>query len=548
MEKDLREFEIFRLDSERIAQELAKTLNLPYFDLKFFKIDPDALKYVSQNVAQNAKVVPLKKELDGIILGVINPYSSEVKNLQEALEKQGIKVKLAIISPTSLEIGLEQYKFLPQKKVSYVRTFDINPEIIKKVQESVKNKEDLKKIVQDAINKDPFIILDYILSGAIKFEASDIHFEPEINDILVRYRLDGILYDLLTFPKNIYPLIKNRIKVLAGLMINITTKPQDGSFSVTFENQRVDIRVSSVPAVEDETLVLRILLPSQIMKTLEEIGLRKEDLAVLDYCIHQPHGMILNTGPTGSGKTTTLYSILLRLKSPKIKIITIEDPIEYTIEGITQTEVDEEKGFTFANALRAFLRQDPDVILVGEIRDQATAEIAVQAALTGHLVLSTLHTNDSLGAIPRLISLKVDPKLLPNALMLVIAQRLVRKVCPYCKIEYLPDDKLKLKIQEKIKNLVSFVDLSDIDIDNFNLVKGQGCEKCFYTGYKGRIGVFEFLKMTPELGNLIYSNPSEAEILKVVEKDFVNLQQDAIIKALKKITTIEEVERVTGTI
>ncbi len=548
MEKDLREFEIFRLDSERIAQELAKTLNLPYFDLKFFKVDPDALKYVSQNVAQNAKVVPLKKELDGIILGVINPYSPEVKNLQEALEKQGIKVKLAIISPTSLEIGLEQYKFLPQKKVSYVRIFDVNPEISKKVQESVKNKEDLKKIVQDVTDKDPFIILDYILSGAIKFEASDIHFEPEINDILVRYRLDGILYDLLTFPKNIYPLIKNRIKVLAGLMINITTKPQDGSFSVTFENQRVDIRVSSVPAAEDETLVLRILLPSQIMKTLEEIGLRKEDLTVLDYCIHQPHGMILNTGPTGSGKTTTLYSILLRLKSPKIKIITIEDPIEYTIEGITQTEVDEERGFTFANALRAFLRQDPDVILVGEIRDQATAEIAVQAALTGHLVLSTLHTNDSLGAIPRLISLKVDPKLLPNALMLVIAQRLVRKVCPYCKIEYSPDDKLKLKIQEKIKNLSSFVDLSDIDIDNFNLVKGQGCEKCFYTGYKGRIGVFEFLKMTPELGNLIYSNPSEAEILKVVEKDFVNLQQDAIIKALRKITTIEEVERVTGTI
>jgi type II secretory ATPase GspE/PulE/Tfp pilus assembly ATPase PilB-like protein len=548
MEKELKEFETFRLDSERIAQELAKALNLPYFNLQFYKVDTDALKYIPQNVAKQVKALPLRKEGNNLILGIIDPYSQEIKNLKESLEKQGLRVSLAIISSRSLEVGLEEYKFLPQKKVSYIKIFEISQEIFKEVQENIKKKEDLEAIAQNFIDKDPFLILDYLLAGAIKFEASDIHFEPEYNRILVRYRLDGILYDLFTFPKDIYPLIKNRIKVLAGLMINIDDKPQDGSFSIFFEDNKIDIRVSSVPAAEEETLVLRILFLSQIMKNLEEIGLRKEDFEIIDYYIHQPNGMILNTGPTGSGKTTTLYSILMRLKSPEIKIITVEDPIEYKISGITQTEVDEEKGFTFAKALRAFLRQDPDVILVGEIRDEETAEIAVQASLTGHLVLSTLHTNDSLGAIPRLLSLKVNPKLIPAALRLVIAQRLVRVICPYCKVEYLPDENLKNKIKEKLKNLPKEVDLSDVDLNNFTLAKGQGCEKCFNSGYKGRIGIFELLRVTKDLEELIYANPSETDILKAVANNFVSLQQDALIKALRKITTIEEVERVTGSI
>jgi type II secretory ATPase GspE/PulE/Tfp pilus assembly ATPase PilB-like protein len=238
----------------------------------------------------------------------------------------------------------------------------------------------------------------------------------------------------------------------------------------------------------------------------------------------------------------------MRIKKPELKILTIEDPIEYKIEGISQSQVEEEKGFTFAVALRAFLRHDPDVMLVGEIRDKETAQIAIQASLTGHLVLSTLHTNDSLGAIPRLISLDVDPKLIPSALRLVIAQRLIRKVCPYCFQEYKPDEELKKKIQEKLKNLPPRVNLSDVNLEDFNLVKSQGCSRCFDTGYKGMIGVFEFLKVTKELEELIYKNPSETEIFKAVKKDFVSLQQDALIKALRKITTIEEVERVTGLI
>jgi type II secretory ATPase GspE/PulE/Tfp pilus assembly ATPase PilB-like protein len=474
--------------------------------------------------------------------------AQELEKIKQSLAQQGIEIKIGIISPKSLEIGLEEYRFLKEKKVTYIGTFEVNQQVFAEVKEKVQKRQEIENLLKDLVKTDPFLILDYLLAGAIKFNVSDIHFEPYENEILVRYRLDGILYDIFTFPKNIYPLLKNRIKILAGLMINVKDKPQDGRFSIVVDGQNIDIRVSVVPSRDDEAIVLRILIFELIVKNLEDLGLRDDDLETLEKMIHLPNGLILNTGPTGSGKTTTLYAILMRIKKPELKILTIEDPIEYKIEGISQSQVEEEKGFTFAVALRAFLRHDPDVILVGEIRDKETAQIAIQASLTGHLVLSTLHTNDSLGAIPRLISLEVDPKLIPSALRLVIAQRLIRKVCQYCFSEYKPEEELKKKIQEKLKDLPLRVNLSDINLDDFKLVKAQGCSKCFETGYKGMIGVFEFLKITKELEELIYKKPSEAEIFKAVKNDFVSLQQDALIKALRKITTIEEVERVTGLI
>ncbi|GIW67259.1 MAG: type IV-A pilus assembly ATPase PilB [Candidatus Parcubacteria bacterium] len=543
-----KEFEEFRLDSERIAQELARALNVPYFNLQLVHPEVDALKYVPKNLAEKIKVIPIKKEKNILTLGVIDPYNSELEKLKESLKKQGIEISIGIISPKSLEIGLEEYKFLKEKKVTYVGTFEINQNVFLEVKEKAEKRSDIENMLKNIVNQDPFLILDYLLAGAIKFNASDIHFEPYEDKIFVRYRFDGILYDIFSFPKNIYPLIKNRIKILSGLMINITDKPQDGRFSIVFDDQNIDIRTSVIPSVEDEAIVLRLLIFSLIVKKLEELGLREDDLKTLEETIHLPNGLILNTGPTGSGKTTTLYAILMRIKKSELKILTIEDPIEYKIEGISQSQVEEEKGFTFAVALRAFLRHDPDVILVGEIRDKETAQITIQASLTGHLVLSTLHTNDSLGAIPRLISLEVDPKLIPSALRLVIAQRLVRKVCPYCFEEYQPDENLKSKIREKLKNLPSRVNLNDVDLENFSLVKAKGCSQCFETGYKGMIGVFEFLRITKELEELIYQKPSEAEIYKIIKNDFASLQQDALIKALRKITTIEEVERVTGLI
>lgn len=543
-----REFEEFRIkEEERVAEELAKALGVLYYDLTLVKPEIEALKEMPQDLARKTKSIPIKKEGNSLTIGVIDPFNEDFVNLKKTLEEKGLKINLAIISPRSFDLGLEEYKFLERKKISYTKTFDINLEVLEDVEKNVKNKDELKKLLEEIINDNPFFVLDYMLAGALKFNASDIHVEPKENEILVRYRLDGLLYDVFTFPKKIYKLIKNRIKVLGGLLINIENKPQDGSFSIKFKGENVDIRVSFIPTFEDESIVLRILIFSLIRKNLNELGLRDDDLEILERNIVQPNGLILNTGPTGSGKTTTLYAILLRLKKPELKIITIENPVEYKIEGITQTQIDERRGITFAEALRAYLRHDPDVILVGEIRDSETASVAIQASLTGHLVLSTLHTNDSLGAIPRLISLGIDPNLIPPALRLVIAQRLVRKICNYCKEEYRPEDELKEKIKKHLINLPKRVKLN-INLDDFKLAKGKGCDKCFNTGYQGRIGIFELLEMNKYLESLVYKRPSEAEILETIKNDFVNLKQDALIKALNKITTIEEVERVTGSV
>ena len=538
-------FKEYRFDGEKIAQELAKSLNLPYLDLRIIKPEVDALKYITLELAEQAKAIPIKKEKDKILLAVVDPYNQQLLKIKESFKKQGLQINLAIISSESFNVGKEEYKFVQTKRISYIKTFEINYNIFQEVQEKIQKKEELQSLVQNLVKSDPFSILDYILAGALKFNASDVHFEPYENDIFVKYRLDGILYNILTFPKSIYFLLKNRIKVLSGLVINIVDKPQDGSFSISYQDQKIDVRTSFLPSSYDEAIVLRLLNFAVVQVKLENLGLREDDLETLKYAIYQPHGLILNTGPTGSGKTTTLYSILITIKKPEIKIITIENPIEYRIEGIAQSQVDEDRGFTFASALRSILRHDPDVILVGEIKDKETAETAIQASLTGHLVLSTLHTNDSLGAIPRLISLGIDPKLIPPALLVVIAQRLVRRICPYCKEEYLPDENLKNKIKEKLKKLPKKVKIN-FDLENFYLARGNGCDKCLQTGYKGRVGIFEFLKVTKELEELIYQNPSEIEILNAIEDDFVTLQQDALIKALEKITTIEEIERVTG--
>ncbi len=542
-------FEEFRTSNERIAQELAKALNLPYFNLTFIKPDIKALEYLPEEIARQNKILPIKKELNVLYLGVINPYNENLKKIIDTLKKEkNIDVKIGIISENSFNIGIEEYKFLKTKKVTYIGTFEVNQDIVEEVIKNINNRKEIENKISEIINKDPFLIFDYLLAGAVKFKASDIHFEPYENFILVRYRIDGLLYDIFNFSKKIYPIIKNRIKILSGLKINIKDKPQDGRFTITINKENIDIRVSVVPAGDDEAIVLRILLLELIVKNIRDLGLREDDFEILNKSIYSPNGLILNTGPTGSGKTTTLYSIIMQIKKPELKILTIEDPIEYKIEGISQSQVEEEKGFTFSVALRAFLRHDPDVILVGEIRDKETAQIAVQAALTGHLVLSTLHTNDSLGAIPRLISLEVDPKLIPPALRLIIAQRLVRKICPYCSFEYIPDEDLKRKIQNKLKNLPQRVNLKDIDLNNFTLMKSKGCHYCFETGYKGMIAIFELLQINKKLESIIYKNPSELEIYEAVKDDFVSLQQDGLIKALRKITTIEEVERVTGLI
>jgi type II secretory ATPase GspE/PulE/Tfp pilus assembly ATPase PilB-like protein len=534
-------------EKERLAQRLADLLGINYFNLQYFKPETEALSLISEENARRLKIIPIKKEYKKLYIGVFDPTNEEVQKFLESLKESGYEPIIGVISETSFEEGLKFYQLLAREKFSYRESLEIRPEVIEEVENKIKNREEIKKLVEEVVMDRPFVALDIIFAGALKFDASDIHFEPEEKIVRVRYRLDGILYEIAEIPKIKYLPIKNRIKLASKLYLNITTQAQDGRFSLVRKGYKLDIRVSTVPGNFDETIVMRILDIRKVTVGLENLGMRKDDFEVLSRIIRLPNGMILNTGPTGSGKTTTLYSILLTIKSPEIKIITIEDPIEYQIEGISQTQVDPKRGYTFALGLRAALRQDPDVVLVGEIRDEETANTAINAALTGHLVLSTLHTNDSLGAIPRLVNLGVDRTLIPPALRLVIAQRLVRKVCQYCKEEYQPDKELKEKIVSKIKEIPKKELWSHYDLENFTLIKGKGCEKCFNTGYKGRTGIFEFLVMTKSLEKIVYEEPSELKIFEEARKEgFVTLQEDALLKALNKITTIEEVERVTG--
>jgi type IV pilus assembly protein PilB len=535
-------------EEEDLAKKLADMLQLKYFNLKIHPVDPEALAIIPEQTAKNLKIVGIEKAGKKLIIGALNPLKPELKEYINNLKNQGYEIEIGIVSYSSLEKAWQEYRFIKPRKVKYTEILVLDEEKLNKIMNELTTKEDLKKYLVELEKENPLEILDYIMAGALKFETSDVHLEPTEKNITVKLRIDGILYEVASFNRAIYSLLKNRIKLFAGLFLNITEKPQDGRFSISFGKKNIEIRVSTIPSSYDETIVMRILDVEKIMIPLEKLGLEEYDLEVINYYIHQPNGLILNTGPTGSGKTTTLYAVLNKIKRPEIKIITIEDPIEYKLEGITQTQVNPAENYTFATGLRSILRQDPDVILVGEIRDKETAEIAIHASLTGHLVLSTLHTNDSLGAIPRLIDLGVDKTLIPPALRLVIAQRLLRRVCEYCKEEYIPDENFKELIIKKLETIPENVK-QQLNLKEIRLVRSKGCEKCFYTGYKGRVAIFELLKITQRLQDLIYEEVNEKIILEAAIKDgFINLQQAGLIKALKKTTTIDEVERVTGTL
>jgi type II secretory ATPase GspE/PulE/Tfp pilus assembly ATPase PilB-like protein len=391
-------------------------------------------------------------------------------------------------------------------------------------------------------------MLEIILAGGLTLKASDIHLEAGETQSLFRLRLDGVLHTVYDkFSTQTYHSIITRIKLLSGLKLNIHGEAQDGRFSIRAAGKQIEVRTSVIPSEYGETIVLRLLDPGSLKANLEELGWRPDLLKIAKYQIKQPNGLILNTGPTGSGKTTTLYAFLQYVKNSEIKIITIEDPIEYHLSGISQTQVDEEANYTFGNGLRSILRQDPDVVLVGEIRDKETAETALNAALTGHLVFSTLHTNDSVGAISRLLNLGAQEQILAPGLRLVIAQRLVRILCPSCKEKIEINPELAEKIKKFLINLPDV--LSKKDYEQFEIYKSIGCEKCQGIGYKGRQSIFELFVVTEDIQRLIYKNPTDFDLKDAARKQgMIFLQEDGILKILKGITSIEEVEDVVGTI
>lgn len=534
-----------REEEENRAKLLAEKTSFPYLNLAFIPIETDALVLVPKEKVEKARAVIINREVKTLHLAVLNPDDKETQSLIADLEKQGFTIKIFIVSETSLKKASDSYP--PPKEVKKITgQVEISEKNLSRFQKEISDIKSFKKISEGLFESRVTDIVEAALASALIFKASDIHFEPEQEKIRLRFRLDGLLEDVIFFPLSVYSLILNRIKLLSGLKLNVHEKAQDGRFTIIQSGHEIEIRTSILPGAYGENIVMRILDPSIIQLNLEELGIREDDLEIIKRELQRPTGMILTTGPTGSGKTTTLYAFIRKILAPDIKIITIEDPIEYLIEGISQTQVEPNKGYTFENGLRSIVRQDPDVILVGEIREFETAEIAMHAALTGHLVFSTLHTNDAIGAIPRLIDLGVKPPVIAPAINLLMAQRLLRCVCRKCaKKRKISADELK-KFRKTLGDLPRRAKINKELSEKTEIFEATGCKKC-RNGYLGRVAVMELFEITDEIEKLVLKSPAEVELREAAKKaGMVTMAQDAILKILEGVTTIEETERILG--
>lgn len=419
----------------------------------------------------------------------------------------------------------------------------ISPQIIEEVEAGIKDIAGLKSKVEEHLTGNVTDVLDIILYGSILLDVSDIHLEPEQGDARLRIRLDGILQDVVFFDHDVYHHLLSRLKLLSKLKLNVVDKPQDGRFSINIDDSLIEIRTSSLPAEYGESIVMRILNPKNLIN-LDQLGLRKDLYTVFEKEIQKPNGMIIVTGPTGSGKTTTLYAFMKKIQNSEIKIITIEDPIEYHLKGVSQTQVAPEKGYDFSDGLKSIVRQDPDVILVGEIRDLETAKIALQASLTGHLVLSTLHTNDAAGTIPRLVDLGTDASSIASGLKMAVGQRLVRKACQKCSTLVAPNSAQLADIKSGLKNVPDSVKPS-LDKIKIAKVKEGGCSVCNFTGYKGRKGLYEAFLVDSEIEKFILTNPPVSAVREMaIKKGMITMYQAGLIDIAEGTTTFEEVARV----
>lgn len=540
---------IHREEEEAKTKKFAAKLNLPYLNLSIVPIDPSGLGVVPLTKAKATGVMVLQKWGKAVKIAVKNPENEKTKKLLEELKNNNFVPEIIIVSQSSLESAWKRFKEVKKERTGITKEIEITPERIGEFQKEIGTFGDIRKKLENASQMTVTEILEIILAGALKIEASDVHFEAGEEQIRLRFRIDGILQDITDLPTILYNSILSRVKILSELKINVHKVPQDGRFSIVIEKQEIEIRTSIIPGAYGENIVLRILNPNTIGLELDDLGLEKYALEIINKELKKPNGMIVNTGPTGSGKTTTLYAFVKKINKPEIKIITLENPIEYHLKGIEQTQVNPGKGYTFAAGLRAILRQDPDVILLGEVRDNETAETAIHAALTGHLVFTTLHTNDAAGAIPRFVDMKINPKLIPPALNLVIAQRLVRRVCKNCAEKYKPDQKTQKQLKEILKTIPLNIKNKYPKIDkNLIILKaGEGCRKCNETGYKGRIAVMELFIIDKEMEKIIIKSPSIVEIQETaVKKGMITMKQDGVFKVLNKITTLDELERVLG--
>jgi type IV pilus assembly protein PilB len=509
---------------EAYAQAVSEALDIPYVNLSNYLIDTETVKLIPETMAQKYKAMPIFKIGNSLTVAMADP--KDIMAIDELSRRAKCDIEAALATESSILNAIEQY----------YKTSSSFDEVVKDIDKESRLKEskvefDSKKLAEIAEEAPVIKLVNMIILQAVKDRASDIHIEPEETKLVVRFRIDGILHEMFSPPKHLEPALMSRIKVLSKMDIAEKRKPQDGRFDMKALDRDIDLRVSSFPTIYGENIVIRILDRGGIVLGLDKIGFSADTQKEFEKLVKHPHGIILVTGPTGSGKTTTLYSALSIIDSEEKNVITIEDPVEYHLGRIRQSQVNPKAGLTFATGLRSILRQDPDVIMVGEIRDKETAEISVQASLTGHLVLSTLHTNDAAGALSRLIDMEIEPFLISSSIIGILAQRLVRKICDKCKEEYIPSEDILKGLGVNQKK---------------GFFKGKGCSACKNTGYRERIGIFELLIVNDQIRGLIVDKASSGIIKKkAVETGMKTLRDDGLDKVLKGVTTPEEVIKAT---
>lgn len=520
----------------RMSRLQSRGSNVQFIELAGKQIPKEILTLVPENIAKKFLAVPFALENKSLSVAMTDPENEEAFNAIRKLSGKLVRPFLA--TEEDVKHIIDQYSGLQDQVAQLVDSSE------EETLETVKEKDN-KVSEEDIAESSPAAkIISSLLKRAVRERASDIHIEPYEEDVLVRFRVDGVLRKVLNLPKEIQPAVISRVKILSNLKIDETRLPQDGRIQIVLDGNKIDFRISTLPTVNGEKVVARVLDHSKGVLSFEEIGIWGRSLRIIEDNIKKAHGMTLVTGPTGSGKSTTLYSVISKIKDDAVNIITMEDPVEYRMPGVNQSQVNSKIDFTFATGLRSILRQDPDVVMVGEIRDRETADIAVNAALTGHVVLSTLHTNDAVGAIPRLLDMKVEPFLITSSVNAIIAQRLCRQICDKCKTEIKIEPAVLATIAQDIEALPE-PEKTEAKKSTVYYY-GKGCDACGNSGYKGRIGIYEILDMTEPLKALTLKQATSAELLVQARKDgLISLKQDGILKAQRGETTIEEVWRVT---
>lgn len=532
-------------EEEGAMKALGEKLGIPYLDLAAIPISAEALKLIPEETARGAHMAAIQKVGKKLQIGVKNPEDPKTIAEIERLKALRFDSQIFLTSSHSLAKAWKMYDQIAKELSAVTGHIDISPERLLSFRTEITSLEILKQKIEGMKTATISDLLELVIAGALATDASDVHVEPQEKSVRLRYRIDGVLSDVADISHETFKFLVGRIKLISELKLNIQDKAQDGRFTIKAPEGAIEVRVSTLPGPYGENVVMRVLNPKAIGLSFADLGMQPWVEKQMEVELKKPNGMIITTGPTGSGKTTTLYAFIKKVHVPGIKIITLEDPIEYHLTGVEQTQIEPDRGYDFASGLRAILRQDPNVILVGEIRDKETAETAMHASLTGHLVFSTLHTNNAAGTIPRLIDMEVKPNIIAPAVNVAMAQRLLRRLCKVCKKMETAKSEEAAAIKEELDRMPE--QIARPDTTNLRIANAVGCPECHGVGYKGRVGVYELIIINDDIERLIATQPSEADIKKAAHaQGQINMRQDAMLKVIAGLTDLAEVIRVVG--